>query len=176
LFSAQSRHAEAIPLRRRELNWCREQNGDTDPGTLASINGLAIDLREVGELQEAEALFRELVTGRQQILEPEDFQIGRALGGLAKTLERAGKFEEALHASEQALNHRLNHEGPDAWWTNLERLDHARILHQLGRLPEAIALLKELQDSVGRNDNPDDNDSQLINDAAELLRLIEENP
>jgi hypothetical protein len=29
---------------------------------------------------------------------------------------------------------------------------------------------------VGRNDNPDDNDSQLINDAAELLRLIEENP
>ena len=36
------------------------------------------------------------MAGRQQVLEPEDFQIGRALGGLAKTLEAAGKLEEAL--------------------------------------------------------------------------------
>jgi nephrocystin-3 len=176
LLTAQERHAEAIPLRCRKLAWCREIEGKTHARTFDSLNSLAIDLREAGELQKAEVLFRELVAGRQQVLEPEDFQIGRALGGLAKTLELAGKFEEALHFSQQALNHRLSYEGSDAWWTNLERLDLARLLHQMGRQPEAIALLHELEDSMGRIDNPDVDDSQLISDAAELLRSIEENP
>jgi tetratricopeptide (TPR) repeat protein len=44
VLSQQDRRAEAIPLRRRELTWCRQQNGNTDPGTLTSINDLAIDL------------------------------------------------------------------------------------------------------------------------------------
>ncbi|MCX5969086.1 MAG: tetratricopeptide repeat protein [Cyanobacteria bacterium] len=84
LFAQTGRRQEAIPLRRREISWCQAQNGDTDPGTLQSINQLAIDLREVGELEEAEALFRRLVVDRQQVFEPGDFDIGRALGGLAK--------------------------------------------------------------------------------------------
>lgn len=33
--------------------------------------------------------------------------------GLAKTLEEAGKLEQALGYSQQALEHRLSHEGPD---------------------------------------------------------------
>jgi hypothetical protein len=37
-----------------------------------------------------------------------------------------------------------------------------------------VALLRELQGSMGRNDNPDDDDSQLINDAAELLKAIKD--
>ena len=45
------------------------------------------------------------------MLKPEDFQIGRALGGLAKTLELAGKLEEALSYRQQALEHRLAREG-----------------------------------------------------------------
>jgi tetratricopeptide (TPR) repeat protein len=173
ILSRLSKPLEAIPLRRRELAWCREKNGDTDPGTLTSINGLAIDLREIGELKEAEALFRELVTARQQILEPDDFQIGRAIGGLAKTLEAAGKLEEALIYSQQALDHRQAHEGPDAWWTNRERLDLARVLQKLGRYREASALLTELQESMSRNTEPDDADRQLITDAEELARSLE---
>jgi len=39
-----------------------------------------------------------------------------------------------------------------------------------------MALLLELQASMSRIDNPDVDDSQLISDAAELLRTIEENP
>jgi tetratricopeptide (TPR) repeat protein len=174
VLSQQKRHAEAIPLRRRELAWCREQNGDSDPGTLTSINGLAIDLRETGELEEAEALFRELVAARQQVLEPEDFQIGRSLGGLAKTLELAGKLAEALTYSQQALEHRQSHEGPDAWWTNRARLDLARVLQKLSRNSDATALLQELQASMNRNNDPDDDDRQLISDAEELMRAIEE--
>ena len=174
LLSQQKRHTEAIPLRRRELTWCRETSDDSDPGTLTSINGLAIDLRESGELEEAETLFRELVAASQRVLDPENFQIGRAVGGLAKTLEDAGKLEEALTYSQQALDHRLVHEGPDAWWTNRERLDLARVLHKLGRTPEAAAQIQEMQVSMARIDEPDDDDRQMIREAENLKCLIEE--
>jgi len=141
---------------------------------LSSINNLAIDLRENGELQEAEALFRELVAGRQQVLEPEDFDIGRALGGLAKTLEAASKLEEALDYAQQAFDHHLEHQGPDDRHTIRKRLDLARVLHKMGSNTVAIKLLHELQLSIGSNDELDEDDRQLISDAAEMLRLIEE--
>lgn len=78
--SAQERYSEAIELLRVELAWCCQHNGDTDPDTLSSIYDLAIDLRETDELEEAEVLFRELLEARQQVLQPSDFGIGRALG------------------------------------------------------------------------------------------------
>jgi len=113
------------------------------------------------------------VAGRQQVLVPEDFDIGRALGGLAKTLEAAGKLEEALNYSQQCLAHRLEYQGPDDWHTNRERLHLACVLHKLGRNTEAIELLQELQASMGRNAEPDEDDRQLISDASELLLLID---
>ena len=159
-----------------ELAWCCQQNGDTDPGTLSSINDLAIDLRETGALEEAEVLFRELLAARQQVLDPGDSGIGRALGGLAKTFEEAGKLGEALAFAQQALDHRFQHEGPDAWWTNRERLDLARVLRKLGRSAEATQLLDALQASIGSKWEPDDDDRQLLADAAALRAQIEANP
>ena len=166
------RHSEAIPLRRRELAWCRKQNGDTDPGTFTSINALAIDLRENRELEEAEMLFRELVTTCQQVLEPGDFLIGRALRGLARTLEEAGKLEEAVSFAHQALDHRHAHEGPDAWVTNRNRLDLAQVLHKLGRSAEALSLLDQLQHSMGGIAEPEQEDRDLIEAAVELRGKI----
>ena len=168
VLSAQEQHAEAIPLRRRELAWCQEQNGDTDPGTLQSVNQLAIDLRKVGELEEAEALFRQLLTARQQVLEPGEFSIGRALGGLAKTLEDAQKLDEALDYAQQAFNHRLQYEGSDNWSTNFNRLDVARIFHKLNRNPEALNYLDQLQASLTANEQPDADDTDLLQQAEEL--------
>jgi Flp pilus assembly protein TadD len=174
VLSEQKRHAEAISLRRRELTWCRHQNGDVHPSTLSSINILAIELRQSGEFDESEALFRELVAARQEVLQPDDAEIGRALGGLAKTLELAGSLEKALTCRQQALDHRQTNEGPDAWWTNRGRLDLARVLHKLGRNSEATARLQELQESMARINEPDEDDCRLISDAQELLRQVEE--
>ncbi|MEN9540144.1 MAG: hypothetical protein RLZZ459_235, partial [Cyanobacteriota bacterium] len=125
--------------------------------------------RETGELQEAEALFRELVAGRQQVLEASDFGIGAALGGLAKTLEQAVKLEEAAAYALQALDHRVHHEGPDAWWTNRERLDLALILQKLGRDAEALSVLDQLQASLNSVEAPCDADHQLLAEADALL-------
>jgi nephrocystin-3 len=171
-LSEESRRAESIDVRRRELLIRGRFYGYEDSDLLISLNELAIDLREIGELQEAESLFRELVTARQQVLEPEDFQIGRALGGLAKTLEAAGKLEEALTYSQRTLDHRLTNEGPDAWWTNLERLDLARVLHKLDRSAEALNLLDQLHESMAKLQEPDEGDLQLVVDAKELQKSI----
>ena len=173
VYSSQRRYLDAIPLRRRELAWCREQNCDTDPGTLTSINALAIDLREAGELEEAEALFRELLASRQKILEPSDFGIGRAFGGLAQTLELAGRLEDAAAYRKQALEHRIKHEGPDAWWTNRNRFDLARILQKLERFDQSTALLDELQTSIAGIEDPDQEDQELLAEAAELRASIQ---
>jgi tetratricopeptide (TPR) repeat protein len=168
LLSATGRPAEAIPLRRRELAWFRNQKGESDPEILMLIDSLAFDLHEVGELIEAEGLFRELVAGRQQVLDPSDFGIGRALGGLAKTLELVGKLKDAAVYGQQALDHRLKHEGSDAWWTNRNRLDLARVLFKLGPADEALQLLDQLQQSMGAISEPDQGDRDLIEAADEL--------
>ncbi len=173
ILSAQQRPADAIPLRLRELGWCRQHNGHTDSGTLMSINQLAIDLRETGELEEAETLFRELVSTRQQVLEPDDFKIGRALGGLAKTLEAAGKLQEATTYYQLALEHRHRCEGDNAWITNLERLHLARILHKLNRTPEALTHLADLERSIQSIEDADDDDRQLLEDARTLRHSIQ---
>ena len=164
---------QLVEISRRELAWCRQENGDTDPGTLHSINQLAVDLRDVGELGEAEHLFRDLIDAQQQVLEPEDFDIGRALGGLSRTLELARKLEDALAYRQQALAHRLEYEGSDAWWTNRNRLDLARILQKLERFDQAIALLDELQTSMAGIEDPDQDDQELLAEAVELRALIQ---
>ena len=173
VLSHQGRPAEAIPLRRRELAWCRQQNGDTDPGRLDKINVMAIELRETGAMEEAETLFCELLEGHQRGLDPSHLGITRALGGLAKTLAKADRLEEAVALAQQALDHRLEHEGPDAWWTNQMRLDQARLLHILRRSAEATQLLDTLQSSITSKTHQDDDDRQLLADAAAMRDQIE---
>jgi tetratricopeptide (TPR) repeat protein len=163
---------ESEQLYREALAGRRVALGDDNPATLRSLNQLAIVLRESGELEEAESLFRELVAAQQHMLEADDFQIGRALGGLAKTLEAAGKLEEAATFAQQALTHRLEHEGSNAWWTNCQRLDLAGMLHKLERDQEALTLLDDLQTSLNVNPGQDDDDRELLFDAAELRSLI----
>ena len=172
LLSDQERYGESIPLRRQELEVAANRDSRDTIVAMTSINDLAIALREIGELEESEALFRELVAGRQQVLKPGDFDIGRALGGLAKTLEAEDKLEEALNYAQLCLTHRLEYQGPDDWYTNRERLGLARLLHKLDRNTEAVELLQELQASMGSNDEPDDDDRQLMADASGLRLTI----
>lgn len=48
---------------------------------------------------------------------------------MAKTLEKAGKPDDAVDFAQQALDHLFEHEGAGTWWTNRERLDLAGVLH-----------------------------------------------
>ena len=50
------------------------------------------------------------------------------------------------------------------------------MLQKLGRNSEAVPLLDELLASMGRNNEPDDDDRQLLADAEELMRSLDEGP
>lgn len=97
---------------------------------------------------------------------------GRALGGLGKTLEEAGKLDDAAGFAQQALDHPLEHEGADAWWANCNRLDLARMLHNLSRSAEKLSLLDELQVSMEKLAELDEDDQQLLVEVKELRRSI----
>ncbi|MCP9809259.1 hypothetical protein KBY58_07410 [Cyanobium sp. HWJ4-Hawea] len=79
----------------------------------------------------------------------------------------ARQLEEAAAYRQQAFGHRLEHQGPDAWWSNRGRLDLARVLQKLGQSAEATQLLEALQASITSKPEPDADDQQLLADAAE---------
>ena len=132
--------------------------------------------RDIGDYRLSEDSFKTALTISisPHLNDPDN--IGRLMGGLAKTLEAAGKLEDSMKVYKQALDHYLEHRGTDDWYTNSKRLDLTRLLHKLGRNTEAIKLLRELQASMGRNDEADDDDRQLISDAGELMRALEGGP
>jgi hypothetical protein len=85
----------------------------------------------------------------------------------------AGQLEESLVFAQDALDYRLQFEGPDAWWTNKKRLDLARILQKRERLDQATALLDELQISMAGIEHLVQEDHELLAEAAELLASIQ---
>jgi tetratricopeptide (TPR) repeat protein len=94
------------------------------------------------------------------------------LSGLAKTLEAAGKLAEAAAYRQRALDHRVAHEGADAWWTNRGRLDLARVLGLLGQADRALELLLQAQMSLERSVGTDDDGQELMEETQELIQSL----
>jgi tetratricopeptide (TPR) repeat protein len=162
----------ALPILEEHACWCRGREGEHGAIYLEASRLIAVSYRQMGLLDKAEALFLELVTDCNQVLEPGNFKVGSALAGLAKTLEAAGKLEEALIYAQQALDYSLVYEGQDSWSTNSDRLDLARVLHKLGRDIEAINYLDELQQRLGNIAVLDDQDRQLLAEVIELRTAL----
>jgi hypothetical protein len=84
----------------------------------------------------------------------------------------AGQLD-SLFFAQDALDYQLQYEGPDAWWTNMDRLDLARVLHQLDCDAEFLNLLEQLEPSLTRLEDLDQQDQQLMAEAWELRDRIE---
>jgi hypothetical protein len=69
--------------------------GAEHPDTLKSINNLAVDLSQQGRYEEAEALDRQALAGRQRVLGAEHPDTLMSLNNLAGDLRRQGRYEEA---------------------------------------------------------------------------------
>jgi tetratricopeptide (TPR) repeat protein len=146
--------------------------GEYDHSTLYLLFQLSVDLVNMGELDEAESLFRRLLTLQQQVLSPGDIFIGRAVSGLSRTLELAGRLEEALMYTRQAFDHYLVHEGSDSWFTNRQRLDLAGLMHKLGHNAEALRQLNDLQECLSARNGLEDPGHQLLEEAFMLHQQI----
>jgi hypothetical protein len=98
---------------------------------------------------------------------------GQTILSATKTLEAAGKLEEALDNAQQCLNHRLEYEGPDSFYTNHNRFDVARVFHKLERDQEALDMLNQLDSSLNSDSELSDDVRQLMADASGLRSTIE---
>jgi tetratricopeptide (TPR) repeat protein len=124
----------------------RSDQGADHPDTLASRNNLALALRALGRLKEAEAEHRAVRNALERVLGPEHPHTLTSRGDLARVLRTMGRLEEAEaehRAVAEALERVLGPEHPD---TLASRGDLARVLQAMGRLREAEAQHRAILD------------------------------
>jgi hypothetical protein len=89
------RLSEAEPYCREALEGRREVLGDDHPHTLVSVHNLGRLLRNLGQLEQAEALGAEAVRGAEAKLAPTHWMRWALLAGHARTLTAMRRFTEA---------------------------------------------------------------------------------
>lgn len=112
--------------------------------TLTSKNNLAMALRDVGRLVEAEELQGEVVREYTRIHGQEAYLTLNARNNYAGILETQGRLREALSENREILDIRRNRLGEDHLDTAVSKHGVARILGDLGEHGSALVLLNEV--------------------------------
>jgi Tfp pilus assembly protein PilF len=77
--------------------------GPEHPDTLTSVNNFGLMLRSMGKYEEAEAMHRRALEGREKVLGPEHPYTLTSVGNLGSVLRSLGKHEEAEAMHQRAL-------------------------------------------------------------------------
>ena len=123
--------------------------GPDHPSTLASRNNLAGAYRDAGRLDEAIALYEQILEDRTRILGPHHPNTLTSRNNLAGAYRDAGRLDDAIPLYEQILEDSTRILGPDHPDTLISRNNLASAYQDAGRLDDAIALFEQtLQDST----------------------------
>ena len=114
--------------------------GPDHPSTLASRNNLAGAYRDAGRLDEAIALYEQILEDRTRILGPHHPSTLTSRNNLAYAYQDAGRLNDAITLYEQNLKDLEGLLGPDHPDTLTSRNNLASAYRDAGRLDEAIAL------------------------------------
>ena len=128
------------------------------PDTLASRNNLAGAYREAGRLEEAIALYEQVLTDHTRVLDEDHPDTLTSRHNLAGAYREAGRLEEAIALFEQVLTDRTRVLGEDHPHTLASRNNLAYVYKRVGRLEEAIALYERVLTDRTRvlgEDHPD---------------------
>jgi tetratricopeptide (TPR) repeat protein len=178
-FAEAERHfRRAMELRRGEL-------GPDDPQTLAAQEALADFLNGgPGRVAEAEALARQTWQARARVLGPEHRDTLDSLDTYASALYLSGRIDEASARHQECLASRRRVLGPDHPDTTVSTNNLALALIEQGKWGEAIRLIREALDVLGRRGQTADYCMCVANlglalysqgDLKEAERLLREN-
>ena len=117
--------------------------GPDHPSTLASRNNLADAYRDAGRLDEAIALYEQILEDRTRILGPHHPSTLTSRHNLAYAYQDAGRLNEAITLHEQNLKDLEGLLGPDHPHTLQARNNLASAYRAAGRLDEAITLYEQ---------------------------------
>ena len=122
-----------------------------------SLNNLAFVVRDLGRLDEAEALDRQSLSIKRKFLKGgEDLNLAMTLYNLAQVLERKGNLAEAEAAHRQALTIRIRLAGRDHRDSQISMDELVRVLRDEGKLAEAESLMRAHSES-SRDRSPAEN-------------------
>jgi tetratricopeptide (TPR) repeat protein len=133
--------------------------GQEHPDTLASRHDLALALRDLGRLEEAEAEHRAVLEIRQRALGPGHPGTLASRDGLAQVLRDLGRLDEAAAEHRAILEVRRRVLEPDHPDTIASRSNLALVLGAAGRLDDAEAQHRAVLEIRQRVLGPDHSDT-----------------
>jgi tetratricopeptide (TPR) repeat protein len=130
--------------------------GDDHPNTLGAISNLAGVLRMLGELEEAEALFREALDRRRRVLGEAHPHTLTSINNVGYVLQARGRLAEAEPFYREALERRRRVLGPDHPDTVRSNNNVGSVLEAQGKLVEAEPFFAESFRLAQNSQNPPD--------------------
>ncbi|KAF2687612.1 kinesin light chain 1 [Lentithecium fluviatile CBS 122367] len=113
------------------------------PGTLTSMNNLALVLDNQGKYEEAESMNRQTLARTEKVLGPEHPSTLTSMNNLALVLDNQGKYEEAESMNRQTLTQREKVLGPEHPSTLTSMSNLAGVLDSQGKYEEAESMNRQ---------------------------------
>ena len=149
----------------------RSESFGESPEAATALNNLASVLRDMGRLDEAEALFGQALEIDNRVLGPDHPSVSNRLNNLASVLRDRGRLEEAEALFRQALEIDNRVLGPDHPSVSNRLNNLASVLRDTGRFDEAEALFRQALEIDNRVLGPDHPSvSNRLNNLASVLR------
>jgi len=141
-YTAQGAYRQSLALFQRALELRRATLGPDDIDTVASMDDMAEAYRELGLLDEAEAMHRETLAAKRRLGAPPS-SIALSLNNVGLTLSERGRFADAEPLLREAIALWRQHDGETADVVAAGLNNLADVLRQQARLAEAVPLLED---------------------------------
>jgi tetratricopeptide (TPR) repeat protein/CHAT domain-containing protein len=138
----QQKYAEAVSSAERLVAITRDTPGLNSPEHLAALERLAPILENVARAEDAEAIYRQVVEGRESTLGAEHLQTAMALTQLAGFYVRRGRYSDADPLYRRVLAIYEKQLGPDHPWVAWTLKAIGDTLYSLNKPLEAEPLLR----------------------------------
>ncbi|HKE48189.1 MAG TPA: serine/threonine-protein kinase [Rhodanobacteraceae bacterium] len=155
VLEQQGKLAEALPQRLRLVQIARQRSRADRPDVLAyALNVAAMDRRDLGELEEAEAGFRETLALWKEIKGTDDaYEAANPLMNLGICLALEGRYPDAEASLRAALAIQEQHDAPTSQWPNLTRAHLGNVLRLRHRAVEGRRELEAALNALQRSGN-----------------------
>jgi tetratricopeptide (TPR) repeat protein len=158
---------------REALQLCETTIGPSHPNTLRVMSNLAAVLMMQSRYAETEALLRQVVERRREIVPADDWRLGQQLlVGLGRFLMRRHRWADAEPCLREATDILRTSLGGDHVWVAFADGQLGICLFGLDRAEEAAALVEGSLAALEASDRLSARDSPRIDTMAELLETV----
>jgi eukaryotic-like serine/threonine-protein kinase len=137
VYTAEKQWALARQTYERALAIDRQILGDDHPRLGMHIGNLALVVQNLGDLKQAEALYRDAIRRKERAYGAASAQTAAPQTNLGMLLQREGRLDEAEPLLRSAVDSTLAKWGPDHYWVGWQRVSLGMLLHDKGDLAGA---------------------------------------